>query len=156
MGQRQDEMIAIDSQTSICMIAKYMDSLQTLRRCKHKVMLEDNKAQLLARARKGLQTRVLKVKFHIGTQGNEEADRLAAAATAATDSSKCSQEYAIGPLGPARPLLARTDCRKDEQRWQQCSRKVAGRGPQIIPQESRPYKMPNRQCKHYPACREPS
>ena len=61
---------------------------------KHKVMLEDIVAQLLARARKGLQTRVLKVKFHFGTQGNEEADRLAAAATAATDSSKCSQEYA--------------------------------------------------------------
>ena len=74
------------------MIAKYINSPQTLQQCKHEVMLEDNVAQLLAQARKGLQTRILKVKSHIGIQGNEEADKLA---TAAADSSKCSQEYAI-------------------------------------------------------------
>ena len=51
------------------MIAKYMDSPQTLQQCKHKVMLEDIVVQLLARARKGLQTRILKVKSHIGIQG---------------------------------------------------------------------------------------
>ena len=101
MGQRQDEIIANDSQASICMIAKYMDSPQTLQQCKHKVMLEDIVAKLLARARKGLQTRILqtrilKVKSHIGIQGSEEADKLA---TAAIDSSKCSQEYAIGHEG---------------------------------------------------------
>ena len=52
MGQEQDEIIATDSQASICMVAKYMDSPQTLQQCKHKVMLEDIVAQLLARARK--------------------------------------------------------------------------------------------------------
>ena len=30
MGQGQDEIIATDSQASICVIPKYMDSLQTL------------------------------------------------------------------------------------------------------------------------------
>ena len=96
MGQGQDEIIATDSQASICMIAKYMDSPQILQQCKHKVMLEDLLAQLFARARKGLQIRILKVKPHIGIQGNMEADKLA---TAATDSSKCSQEYAIDAIG---------------------------------------------------------
>ena len=67
-----------------------METLQTLQQCKHKVMLENIVAQLLARARKDLRTRILKVKSHIGIQGNEEADKLA---TAATDSSKCSQEF---------------------------------------------------------------
>ena len=89
MGQGQDETIATNSQASICMIAKYIDSPQTLQQCKHKVMLEDIIAQLLARTRKGLQSRVMKVKSHIGIQGNEEANKLA---TAATDSSKCPQE----------------------------------------------------------------
>ena len=78
------------------MIAKCMDSPQTLQQCKHTVMLEDIVTQLLARARKGLQTRILKVKSHIVLQGNEEADKLA---TAATDSSKCSQECRIGHVG---------------------------------------------------------
>ena len=71
MGQEQDEKIATNSQASICMIAKYMDSPQTLQQCKHKIMLKDIVAQLLARARKGLQTRILKVKSHIRIQGNE-------------------------------------------------------------------------------------
>ena len=96
MGQGQDEIIAANSQASICMIAKYMDSAQTLQQCIHKVMLEDIVAQLLAQARKGLQTIILKVKSNIGTQGDEEADKLA---TAATDSGKCSQEYAHGYEG---------------------------------------------------------
>ena len=87
MGQGRDEIIATDSQASISMIAKYMDSPQILQQCKHKVMLEDIVAQLLAGARKGLQTRILKVKSHIGIRGNEEADKLA---TAATDYSTCS------------------------------------------------------------------
>ena len=30
MGQKQDEIIATDSQASICMVAIYMDSPQTL------------------------------------------------------------------------------------------------------------------------------
>ena len=55
MGQRQDEIIATGSQASICMIAKFMDSPQTLQQCKHKAMLEDIVAQLLARARTELQ-----------------------------------------------------------------------------------------------------
>ena len=54
MGQDQDEIIATDSQASICMIAKIMLSLQSLQRCKHRVMLEDIAARLLAFARKGL------------------------------------------------------------------------------------------------------
>ena len=66
MGQGQDKIITTDGQASICMIAKYMDSPQTLQQCKHKVMREDIVAQILARARKGLQTRILKVKSHIG------------------------------------------------------------------------------------------
>ena len=97
MGQGPDEIIATDSQASICMIAKYMDSPQTLQQCKHKVMQEDIIAhQLLARAREGLQTSILKVKSHIGIQGTEEADEVA---TAATDSSKCSQDYTISHMG---------------------------------------------------------
>ena len=78
------------------MIANYMDSPQTLQQCKQKFMLEDIVAQLLARARKGLEISILKVMSHIGIQENEEADKLA---TAATDPSKCSQEYAIGHEG---------------------------------------------------------
>ena len=39
MGQGQDEIIATDSQASICIIAKYMDSPQTLQQCKHESML---------------------------------------------------------------------------------------------------------------------
>ena len=60
MAQGQDEIIATDSQASMCMIAKNMDSPQTLQQCKHKVMLEDIVTLLLARARKGLRTRILK------------------------------------------------------------------------------------------------
>ena len=48
MGQEQDKIIATDSQASICMIANYMDSPQTLQQCKHKVMLEAILAELLA------------------------------------------------------------------------------------------------------------
>ena len=50
MGQVQDKIITTDSQASICMIARFMDSPQTLQQCKHKVMLEDIVAQLLAGA----------------------------------------------------------------------------------------------------------
>ena len=96
MGQGQDENVATDSQASICMIAMYMDSPHILQQCKHKVTLEEIVAQTLAQARKGLQTRILRVNFHIGIQGNEKANKLA---TAATKSSKCSQEYAIGHEG---------------------------------------------------------
>ena len=78
------------------MIAKYMSSPPNLLQCKHNVMLEDMVAQLLSRARKGLRTRALRVKSHVGTQENEKADKLA---TAATEPSKCSQEYAIGQEG---------------------------------------------------------
>ena len=59
-------------------------------------MLQDIVAQLLARGRKGLQTRILKVKSNVGTQGNKEVNKLV---TAATDLCKCSQEYAIGQEG---------------------------------------------------------
>ena len=95
MGQGQNEIIATDSQASICMTAKYMDSPQTLQQCKYKIMVEDIVAQLLARARKGLQTRILKVKSHIGLyfQGDEEGDK------STTDSSKCSQKCAINHEG---------------------------------------------------------
>ena len=71
-----------------------MYSPQTLQQCKHKVMLEDVVAQLLARPRKDLQTKFVRVKSHIGVQGNEEAVKLA---TAATDPSKC--KYIIGHEG---------------------------------------------------------
>ena len=81
MGQGQDEIIATNSQASICKIAKYTNSPQILQRCKHKIMLQDIVVHILARARKGLQTRIPKVKSHIGFQGNEEADKLATAAT---------------------------------------------------------------------------
>ena len=66
IGQAQGEIIATDSQASICMIARYMDSPQTLQQCKHRVMLEDIVAQLLSRARKGLEIRTLKAKSYIG------------------------------------------------------------------------------------------
>ena len=46
--------------------------------------------------KKGPTNQILKVKSHIRIQGNKETDKLA---TAATDSSKCSQEYAIGHEG---------------------------------------------------------
>ena len=59
-------------------------------------MLEDVVVVSLARARKGLQPRVLKVKSHVGIQGEEEADKLA---KAPTDPSKCYQEYAVSHEG---------------------------------------------------------
>ena len=59
-------------------------------------MLEDIVAQPLASARKGLQTRTLEAKSHIKIQGNEEINE---SATAASDPSKCYQEYAIGQEG---------------------------------------------------------
>ena len=59
-------------------------------------MLENIVGQFPARARKDLQIRTLEVKSHIGIQGYEEADKLS---IAATDPSKCSQEYAVGHEG---------------------------------------------------------
>ena len=59
MGQEPDEIIAT-SQASFCMITKYMDSPETETQCIHKVMLEYTLARLLAHAKKGLQTRILK------------------------------------------------------------------------------------------------
>ena len=54
MGQERDEIIATDSQASICMIATYMGSPQPLQRCKHNVKLEGIVTRFLARARKGI------------------------------------------------------------------------------------------------------
>ena len=128
------------------MIAKFMDSPQTLQQCKNKVMLEDIVAQLIARARKGLRTRIMKVKSHIGIQGNEEADKLA---TAATDSSKCSQDYAIGHEGlqglywPAQTIekMSNDGNVAAENGWQGTSHQL-----------SRKPSAPSRQCKYYTVC----
>ena len=141
MGQGQDEIFATDSQASICMIAQYMDSPLNLQQCKHKVMLEDTVVHILARARKGLQNIILKVKSHIGIQGNEEADKLA---TAATDSSKCSEEYAISHEGlqglywPVQTVEKMSNDGND-------AAEMDGRRPHISSQESRPSKLPRGQ-----------
>ena len=71
LGQEQD---ATDSQASNCTIAKYMDSPQDLQQCEHKVTLED-----IVALKESLQTRIQKKESHIGSQGNEEADKLAIA-----------------------------------------------------------------------------
>ena len=47
MGHQQEENIATDSQASICKIAKYTDSPQTLQQCEPKVMLDDIDTQVL-------------------------------------------------------------------------------------------------------------
>ena len=53
MRQEQGEIIATDSQASICMIANCLDSPQTLQQYENMIMLEDVGAQLLSRAPKG-------------------------------------------------------------------------------------------------------
>ena len=74
MGLEQREIIAIGSQASICMIARYMDSRLTIQQCKQKVKLEDIAAQLQARVKAGLYTDCIMANSHNGILGNKEDD----------------------------------------------------------------------------------
>jgi ribonuclease HI len=81
-----DEIIATDSQASMYMIHKHLYEPQKHAECKHKELLQAMVTILLRRAKAGNHTTFMKVKSHIGIQGNEVADRLAGEAT---DRSSC-------------------------------------------------------------------
>ena len=70
-------MICTDSLASMYMIDKHMRCPTLHRECKHEELLSLIVEQLAQKARDGVHVQLLKVKSHIGIEGNEKADKLA-------------------------------------------------------------------------------
>ena len=68
-----------DSLTSLYAIRRMLLRPDTLKLCKHKDLLDLIVAQLQRRANAGWKTTLIKVKAHIGVEGNEKADAAATA-----------------------------------------------------------------------------
>ena len=72
-----DLIICTDSLTSMYMIDKHIRCPSLHKECKHEELLTLIVESLAEKARNGIQVQILKVKSHIGIEGNEKADRLA-------------------------------------------------------------------------------
>ena len=91
--ETQDCTIATDSLASMFMINNALRSFSRTSESPHSELLKVIAQVILSRAKLGLKTSLLKVKSHIGVQGNDMADQLA---NAARDSEQCSISIAIG------------------------------------------------------------
>ena len=80
-GLEMDEVLATDSQVTMCSLNRHLRSPMLNRFSKHKALLDAMSACVLERARRGLHTTIVKVKSHVGIEGNEKADELAKEAT---------------------------------------------------------------------------
>ena len=94
--RRASQLLVNDSQASICIIAKYMDSQQILQQCKYKVLLEGHSSPTSCPRKKRPANQNSESEVPYRMQGNKEAHKLA---TAATDPSECSRQYGIGHEG---------------------------------------------------------
>ena len=86
-------MICTDSLTSMYMIDKHMRCPSLHKECKHEELLTLIVEELASKARNGIRVQLLKVKSHIGVEGNEQADRLA---NDACIPSRCNDTVAEG------------------------------------------------------------
>ena len=96
--------IATDSKAAMHAIYKQIHNPRGNQYNTHRELLRAIALALLHRAQTGLSTDIIKVKSHIGIEGNEAADRLA---NAARDPSACDVSYDIGNLCTPRraPML---------------------------------------------------
>ena len=72
-----DLLLCTDSLSSMYMIDKHMRCPSLHKECKHEELLTLIVEALAAKAREGVHVQLVKVKSHIGTEGNEMADKLA-------------------------------------------------------------------------------
>ena len=77
MGLVDDEILATDSQAIMHLISRELHCPDKNLECKHRKLVQAIVGKLLHRARAGLQTSIVKVKSHIGIEGNERAHKLA-------------------------------------------------------------------------------
>ena len=70
-------IICTDSLASMYMIDKHMRCPSLHKECKHEELLSLIVKELARKARDGVKVQLLKVKSHIGIEGNEKADKLA-------------------------------------------------------------------------------
>ena len=69
-------MICTDNLASMYMIDKHMRCPSLHKECKHEELLSLIVEELAKKAREGVHVQLLKVKSHIGIEGNEKADAL--------------------------------------------------------------------------------
>ena len=69
-------MIWTDSLASMYMIDKHTRCPSLHKECKHEELLSFIVGELAKKAREGVHVQLLKVKSHIGIEGNEKADAL--------------------------------------------------------------------------------
>ena len=90
-----DRTIATDSKTAMHAIHKQIHNPRGNQYNTHKELLKAIALELLRRAQTGLCTEIIKVKSHIGIEGNEVADKLA---NAAQEPDACDVSYDVGHL----------------------------------------------------------